>query len=242
MRLAGTSILITGASAGIGRACALALAAEGAEIVATGRRQAQLDSLLQEIAGHGGKARAIAGDLTDRAFVAALTGQAGDCDILINNAGILTYAPFLDLPPDEIDRMIAVNLTAPLHLTQQIAARMAARGRGHIIMITSGAARTAVPLGLVYSATKHALSAAARTLRIELRSKGVKISEIAPGSVDTEIRASSSHPAYLAKMAARDFTVLAPEDVASAVVYAATAADIVSTNLIEVRSRHAPSA
>ena len=220
-RLAGKSALVTGASAGIGRASALALAREGASIVAAGRRVPELETLVAEIATAGGEARYLAGDLDREEFLVSLAREAGAVDIFLNNAGILVYAPFLELPPADLEAMMRTNLVSGLRLTQLIAAGMVERGRGHIIYITSGAARRAVPLGLVYSATKAALSAAARTLRVELQDKGIKVSEIAPGTVDTEIRKNSHHPAYLAKMKARKFDPLSAEDVDRAVKAAA---------------------
>lgn len=235
--LAGRSALVTGASAGIGRACALALAGEGAEVIATGRRADALASLVAEIGSAGGRAHAISGDLNRPGFAAELARASGAVDIFVNNAGVLVYAPFIELPPDDIDMMVQTNVIASLKLTQLVAAAMAERGRGHVIVITSGAARRAVPLGLVYSATKAAMSAAARTLRVELQDKGVKVTEIAPGTVDTDIRRNSRHPAFVAKMAARRFTPLSVTDVAAAVLYAATTSDVCSADVIEMRPR-----
>lgn len=236
-RLAGKSALVTGASAGIGRACALALAREGAEVLATGRRAKELDSLVAEIGSVGGSARAIAGDLNRPGFPAELAKEAGAVDIFVSNAGVLVYAPFIELPPAEIDAMIQTNVIASLKLMQLIAAAMAERGSGHVVVITSGAARRAVPLGLVYSAAKAAMSAAARTLRVELQDRGIKVTEIAPGTVDTGIRKNSHHPAYLAKMQARKFAPLSVDDVAAAIVYVTTTSDICSADLIEMRPR-----
>src|SRR5262245_22785871 len=94
--LSGKSVLITGASAGIGRATALALAGEGARIIATGRRTAELDAIETKCRERGGDVETIAGDLNDDGFIARLAEAARDVDILVNNAGILTYAPLLD--------------------------------------------------------------------------------------------------------------------------------------------------
>jgi NADP-dependent 3-hydroxy acid dehydrogenase YdfG len=199
-----------------------------------------LRTLVDQITDEGARARFVAGDLDENAFVDMLAADAGSVDILVNNAGILTYAPFLDLPPERMEAMVRTNLLAPMRLTQLIARGMAARGSGHVIMITSGAARTAVPLGSVYCATKHALSALGRVLRIELQGLGIRVSEVAPGTVETDIRQSSTHPAFLAKMKARRFTGLSAEDVAAAVVYVATTPEHVSPQLIEFKSRDAP--
>ena len=241
-RLQGQTALVTGASAGIGRACALALAAEGVEILATGRRQSALQDVVRDIEDAGGKARYLAGDLNDNGFVDTLGREAGAVDILVNNAGILTYAPFIDTALDDIEAMVRTNLLAPLRLTHWIANAMAKRGSGHVIMITSGAARRPVPLGLVYTATKHAMAGAARVLRMELQDSGLKVTEIAPGSVETDIRRTSTHPQYVAKMQGRSYQLLAAEDVASAVVYAATLPENCTTHLIEIKPRFGPSA
>lgn len=241
-RLDKQTVLITGASAGIGRACAIALAREGAHIVATGRREPRLRELISEIGDAGGSAAFISGDLNDRQFVDELAGRVGVVDILVNNAGILKYVPFIEMDLDDMDAIIATNLSAPLRLTHWIAKGMAQRRRGHIIMITSGAARRPVPLGLVYTATKHAMSGAARVLRMELQDQGLRVTEIAPGSVDTNIRDTSTHPLYRAKMASRSYDLLAPDDVASAVVYAATLPENCTTHLIEIKPRFGPSA
>ena len=104
-------------------------------------------------------------------------------------------------------------------------------------MMTSTAAREVYPLGSVYSATKHALSALARSLRVELQSHGIKVTEIAPGMVDTDIRATSNHPSVIKALEARKFSPLAPEEVAEAVVYATTAPDNCAPDLIELRPR-----
>ncbi len=240
-RLQGQIALVTGASAGIGRACALALAAEGAEIIATARTQAALQDVVRNIENSGGKARYVAGDLNDNAFLDRLGREAGAVDILVNNAGILTYAPFIDTSLDDIELMVRTNLLAPLRLTHWIAGAMAKRGCGHVIMISSGAARRPVPLGLVYTATKHAIAGMTRVLRMELQDSGLKVTEIAPGSVETGIRDTSTHPQYVAKMQGRSYQLLAPEDVASAVVYAATLPEHCTTHLIEVKPRFGPS-
>jgi len=236
-RLDGKTALITGASAGIGRATALALAEVGCAIVATGRRQGELDSLARAVEGKGVKCHTIAGDLTDRAFVASMVEQAGDFDILVNNAGVLTYAPLLAMKPEECDAMFRVNVLAALDVALAVGRRMAARKQGHIVMMTSTGARAVLRNGVVYCASKFALSALAQGLRLELQSEGVRVSEVAPGMVDTEIRKNSTHPAVLAGLKARTFSPLTSEEVASAVVYAVTAPANCCPDLIELRPR-----
>jgi NADP-dependent 3-hydroxy acid dehydrogenase YdfG len=236
-RLSGRAALVTGASAGIGRASALALAREGAEIVATGRRKPELEALVQECRALGAAARSVAGDLDDMGFVRTLGEQAGHADILVNNAGWLVYAPVLEITPEEMEGMLRTNVLAAFAVAREIGLRMAQRRRGHMVFITSGAARNVQQFGVAYAATKHALCAFAKGFRLELKSSGVKVSEIAPGMVDTEMRKGITHPEVLKSLAARKFKPISPQDVAEAVVFALTAAEGCSPDLIELRPK-----
>lgn len=237
--LAGKTVLVTGASAGIGRASVLALAARGAAIIATGRRKEELDRLKTDAKAAGGRVDAIAGDLNDAGFVRDLANTAGHVDILLNNAGVLTYAPVLDMRDDECEEMFRTNVLAAFRVAQAIARPMVARKRGHIIFMTSTAARDVYRLGVVYCATKHALSAIARGLRLELQGHGIKVTEIAPGMVDTRIRDASRHPVVVEAMKARKISPLTAEEVAETVVYAAEAEPNCCPDLIELRPQGA---
>jgi NADP-dependent 3-hydroxy acid dehydrogenase YdfG len=230
--LVGKTALITGASAGIGRACALALSRAGAKVIATGRRAGELEKLKKET-----EAQTLAGDLNDAGFAEDLAGVARDAELFVNNAGILKYAPFLDTSDEDTEAMLRTNVLAAFRISRLMAQAMVRRGRGHIIVMTSIAAREVYPFGLVYCATKHALSALARGLRIELQSQGIKVTEIAPGSVDTAIRASTDHPRVLEAFRARKFSPLSADEVAEAVLHAAQAAPNVCPDLIELRPR-----
>jgi NADP-dependent 3-hydroxy acid dehydrogenase YdfG len=230
--LSGKAVLVTGASAGIGRATAVALAGAGAKILATGRRKAELDALRKQC---GGAVETIAGDLNDVRFVDELAGAARDVDIFVNNAGVLKYAPLMDMTDADCEDMFRTNVLASFRITHRVAKAMMERRRGHIIVMTSIAAREVYRLGVIYCATKHALSAFARGLRIELQGHGIKVTEIAPGMVDTEIRASSDHPSVLEAVKARKFAALTSAEVAEAVVYAAKATPNCCPDLIELR-------
>jgi 3-hydroxy acid dehydrogenase/malonic semialdehyde reductase len=233
--LAGKLVLVTGASAGIGKALVIALSGAGAEVLATARRKAELDALAKQCGTD--KVRTLVGDLNDAGFVAELAAATSDIDIMVNNAGILTYAPLMDMEFDDVEAMFRTNVLASFRVTHAIAKSMIARRRGHIIVMTSIAAREVYRLGVIYCATKHALSAIARGLRIELQGFGIRVSEIAPGMVDTDIRATSNHPAVIDAVRSRKFTALTAEEVAEAVVYAAQSDDNCCTDLVELRPR-----
>ncbi len=239
MPLTGKTVLVTGASAGIGRASAIALVQAGAKVIATGRRKAELDSLKQACGDHLGAIDAIAGDLNDTGFATDLATAARGVDIFVNNAGVLKYAPVLEMNDADCETMFRTNVLAAFRIAQAIARAMIERRRGHIIMMSSTAARDVYPLGVVYCATKHALSAITRGLRIELQGHGIKVTEIAPGMVDTGIRDSSTHPRVREAMRNRKYGPLTPQDVASAVVFASQAPPNCCPDLIELRPQGA---
>jgi NADP-dependent 3-hydroxy acid dehydrogenase YdfG len=230
-------VLVTGASAGIGRATAIALARAGAKIIATGRRQAELDALKKQCAGEA--VETIAGDLDDAHFVEHLVSAARDVEIFVNNAGILKYAPLLDMSDADCEAMFRTNVLSAFRVTKAMAKSMVERRRGHIIVMSSIAAREVYQLGGIYCGTKHALSAITRGLRLELQGHGIKVTEIAPGMVDTGIRASSDHPRVLEALKGRKFAPLTADEVALAVVYAAQAAPNCCPDLIELRPQGA---
>jgi len=231
--LSGKTVLVTGASAGIGRATVVALAQAGAKIIATGRRKIELDALAKQC----GEAavETVAGDLNDRGFVDELAKRADGVDIMAHNAGVLKYAPLMAMTEADCEAMFRTNVLASFRVILAVARSMAARRRGHIIVMSSIAAREVYRLGVIYCTTKHALSAFARGLRIELQGDGIKVTEIAPGMVDTGIRATSDHPSVVEAVKARKFEALTSEEVAEAVVYAATATPNCCPDLIELR-------
>ena len=218
------TVLITGASAGIGRATVLALTRTQATIIATARRTEALEQLARDCAELGHPIRTLAGDLNNRDFVQDLTSFAADVDILINNAGILTYAPILEIEPADCVAMFNTNVLATLALTQSIARGMVRRGHGHLIMVTSTGAREVFSYAGVYCASKHAIAAITRSLRLELQPKGILVSEVAPGLVDTNIRASNTHPDVLAAQALRQTIPLTADEVANSILHVALGA------------------
>jgi NADP-dependent 3-hydroxy acid dehydrogenase YdfG len=229
--LAGRRALVTGASSGIGRVTAGLLADSGVEVIASARRADLLETLG---AGNGGRIIPVAGDLTDPAFIAALARGAGPVDILVNAAGALKHAPFLESDPADWAPVWRLNVEALLRLTQLIARGMAERKRGHIVNISSVVARRAYRYTLAYAASKSAVRTLSACLRVELAEHGIKVTEIAPGLVDTDVFGSVDHPEVIAAYRDRGYKPLRPEDVASAIVGALSTADNACPDVIEL--------
>ena len=233
--LKGQWALITGASAGIGRACALTLARAGVNVYLTGRKEVELKAVQSECLSYGVQAPYMNGDLGDRQFVKRLVEWSSNSNILVNNAGTLTYAPVLEVTTDECEHMFAINVVAAYDVTRAIAEQMKNRGAGHLVFITSLSARNVNMHSVVYAATKHALSALAKGFRLELKKDLIKVTEVAPGMVDTEMRSAITHPEVLKAIANRTFKPIAAQDVANAVLFALTSSDGCCPDLIELR-------
>jgi uncharacterized protein len=172
------TVLLTGASGGIGHAIARALAARGATLVLTGRRTDVLEPLAQEVGG-----RALAVDLAERDAVERLAQEAGEVEILVANAALPAAGTVDDFTLGEIDRALDVNLRAPIALAKLLSAPMAARGHGHLVFTSSLSGRSAQGGGALYSATKFGLRGFALSLREDLRASGVGVSTIFPGFI-----------------------------------------------------------
>lgn len=178
MNIAGRTVLLTGATGGLGNAIARALAAEGATLVMTGRRTDVLEPLAEELGG-----RALAADLADRAAVSKLIDDAGDVDILVANAGLPADGVLADFSEEEIDRALDVNLRAPIMLAKALSAPMVARGEGHLVFMSSLSGKVATHGSAVYSATKFGLRGFASAMRQDLEATGVGVSAIFPGPI-----------------------------------------------------------
>jgi short-subunit dehydrogenase len=219
--------VITGASRGIGRATALRLAADY-EIVALARSDDALESLAQEIEARGGRCRPRVVDVTDPVAVrAALAGI--DAQVLVNNAGVGTTKPFVELTRDEWIRMVDVNFNALFDVTQALVGPMIERRSGHIVFIGSISGRSAYPGGTCYAATKHAVMGFSESLMLELREYGVKVSIVNPGSVATSFSTRSDAS-----------WMLAAEDVADAVADVLNTPPNVLIHRVEVRTLTVP--
>lgn len=228
----GVTVCITGATAGIGLACAEAFLALGATVIATGRRKERLDALVQE---YGDKVIPLQLDVTDRESVfATLVGE--QVDILINNAGMalgLERADHANL--DDWEAMIDTNIKGVLYCTKTLLPEMIARGHGHIINLGSIAGTYPYAGGNVYGATKAFLEKFSLNLRADLVETGVRVTNIEPGMVETEFseRRFKGDKARAAEVYAGS-TPLTAQDIAQSVLWCASLPAHVNINRLEV--------
>jgi len=178
MEISGRTVLLTGATGGIGHAIARALHAKGAKLVITGRRTDVLEPLAAEVG-----ATALAADLSVAADVERLIAEAGDADVLVNNAALPASGKILSFSVDELDRALDVNLRAPMVLARHFSETLGDRGAGHIVFISSLAGKSGQGGSAVYSATKFGLRGFAQGLRADLAASGVGVSCIFPGFI-----------------------------------------------------------
>jgi NADP-dependent 3-hydroxy acid dehydrogenase YdfG len=234
-KLAGKSVVITGASSGIGRACAIALAREGADMVVSARREERLVSVAREVAAAGARAVPVAGDAREEktavAAVAAAVERFGRLDILINNAGAGIYKDIVDTSAAEYEHLFDTNVRSTFLFTRHAVPRMIAQKSGTILMISSMAGVYGFAGEAVYCATKFAQVGMAQALDKELRPHGIKVGAICPGGVKTEFALGAGRTE--ASVAAS--TMLEPEDVAAAVLLACTQPP--GARIIEIQMR-----
>ncbi len=239
--LAGKTAVVTGASSGIGDATARLLATRGCNVVLAARREERLSALEREL---GESVFAAPTDVADPAACAALVGRTlerfGSLDILINNAGLGLYGSVADGDPDDWRRMFEVNVLGALYATRAALRHMLARGSGDVVFVSSIAGRR-VPRadGTVYAATKHAITAVAEGLRMDVHDRGIRVTVVEPGLVRTEFP-ESSHPSAERYYAEKEHEPLEAEDVAAAVLYAVEQPSRVSVNEILLRSTEQP--
>ncbi len=223
------TILVTGATSGIGQACATAFASKGYRVIICGRRSDRLASLKHHIEQeHHNDVLAIQLDVRDRTSVERAIEQLPSdwsaIDILVNNAGLaLGLSGIEEGDQDDWDQMIDTNVKGLLYVSRAIIPGMVQRKSGHIINIGSIAGREAYPNGNVYCATKYAVDALTKSMRIDLVSYGIKVSQISPGAVETEFSLVRFHgDSDRADSVYKGFKPLTGDDIASAVLYAAT--------------------
>jgi 3-hydroxy acid dehydrogenase / malonic semialdehyde reductase len=222
------TVLITGASAGIGEACARAFAGAGARLVLAARRADRLEALARELRdAHGTESHVLALDVRD---VGVVTRVLDDLpaewavDVVVNNAGMARGVdPVQAGDPRDWDEMIDTNVKGLLSVTRALLPGMIERGHGHVINIGSTAGHEVYPGGAVYCATKHAVGAITRGLRMDLLGSGVRVSTVDPGLVETDFSATRFRgDLERAARVYQGYTPLTPADVADAVLYVAT--------------------
>ncbi len=246
MKLKGKTALVTGGGRGIGRAIALGLAGEGAQVAVLDILTDNAESVQREIEGLGFKGLALGADLTRRAQVTLaveeMLGQWGQIDILVNNAGWDKLEPFLESEEETWDRIIGVNFKAILYVCKAVLPHMVARSAGKVISIASDAGRVGSMGEAVYAGTKGAIIAFSKTLAREMARHRITVNVVCPGLTETPllqgIRQQSPKSERVIDAVTRAIPlgrVGQPEDVAGAVVYLASpAADYVTGQTLSV--------
>jgi short-subunit dehydrogenase len=210
MEISGSTVLLTGATGGLGQAIARALSAKGADLILTGRRLEVLEPLASELS-----ARALAVDLSEAPEVERLLSEAGEVDILLANAALPASGLLDSFGVEQIDRALAVNLRAPIVMAHALAPQMVSRGRGHLLFMSSLSGKTGTAGSSIYNATKFGLRGFAMAMRAELHSSGVGVSAVFPGF----IREAGMFAEAQVKLP-RGVGTRSPEDVAKATVQA----------------------
>ena len=225
-RIAGKTILITGASSGIGAACARRFAAEGANLVLWARRRDRLEVMAAELSkAHDVKARVDEVDVRDRVTVEraakALLAQGSAPDVLINNAGLASGLSLVqDGDLEDWDRMIDTNVKGLLFVTRALLPAMIARGVGHVINIGSTAGHQVYQKGNVYNATKFAVKALTEGINLDVAGTPIRVSSVDPGFVETEFSLVRFHgDETRAKSTYQGFRALTGDDVADTISY-----------------------
>ncbi|MBX2858849.1 MAG: SDR family oxidoreductase [Cellvibrionaceae bacterium] len=231
------TVIITGASSGIGEATAGLLASRGAKVVLGARRTERLDQIAREIEAAGGSAMPHPVDVTSADSVKALVYNAqnlfGRVDAIFNNAGVMPLAPMSELKTDEWDNMINVNIRGVLNGIAAVLPLFEKQGGGHVINTASIGAHAVVPSGAVYCATKYAVWAISDGLRQE--NKNVRVTTISPGVVETELGHDISDPTTKELLTQFRQVALTPDAIARAVLYAIDQPADVDVNELIVR-------
>ncbi|HEU4700572.1 MAG TPA: SDR family NAD(P)-dependent oxidoreductase [Gemmatimonadales bacterium] len=225
--------LVTGATAGIGRATAFALGRAGWAVGVCARSGARVDALLAELRAAGIRAAGRAADVGDPAAVEALVGhverELGPVDALVNNAGVLYARPLAELTLEEWDESMRTNVRAIFLLTRAVLPGMRARKAGAIVNVASLSGKTGFAGGTAYCASKHAVMGFSRALLPEVRGDGIRVIAVLPGSVDTAmIRRQTAFESDPAR-------ILQPEDVAATILHALTLPPRALVSEVEVR-------
>ena len=193
MRLAGKTVLLTGATGGLGQAIALALADRGARMILSSRKQKELDLLAGTLSGEGH--RTVVSDLAEEGAALELLAEAGDIDVLVANAALPASGKLDSFTPGQIDRALRVNLESPIQMTRELIPTFTTRRSGHFVYISSLSGKTATARASLYAATKFGLRGFALCLRDDLRPADVGVSVVSPGAIrDAGMFAESGAP------------------------------------------------
>jgi NAD(P)-dependent dehydrogenase (short-subunit alcohol dehydrogenase family) len=185
MNLTDKTVLITGATSGIGRATAKRFAAAGATVIVSGRDRERGEQVVSEIEASGGRARFIAADLRAPGGARQLAAAAGPVDVLVNNAGIFSFAATHETSTEGLEDMLRVNIAAPFELTGALAPAMAARGSGAVVNVSTMAASFGLPGAAAYGASKAAVELLTKAWAAEYGPQGVHVNAVAPGPTRT---------------------------------------------------------
>jgi NADP-dependent 3-hydroxy acid dehydrogenase YdfG len=238
-KLENKTVLITGASAGIGKACAFTFAEAGADLILTARRVERLNKLAEDLVSkHEIKVKPIKLDVRNHNEVnnilSSLEDEWKNIDVLINNAGLARgFNKIYEGKIDDWEEMIDTNIKGLLYVTRQVLPKMVEQQRGHIINIGSVAGHDTYPSGNVYAATKFAVDALTKSIRIDVLDKNIKVSTVDPGLVETEfsvVRFTGDEEK--ASNVYKGIIPLTAEDIADAVFFCATRAEHVNINEI----------
>lgn len=224
------TIVIIGASSGIGEATAIRLASDGHHVVATARRADRLIQITERIAAAGGRATALPVDVTDQSSVAVLAdtvvSEFGRLDVVVECAGLMPLSPLNALKLEDWEQMIDVNIRGLLFSIAAVLPQFQRQGSGHFVTIASTAAREVLPAAAVYSATKFAARAITEGLRLESE-PGIRVTTICPGVTETELLDSTTDPAARElSRAVWNRIAMSPDAVAAAISYAISQPDV----------------
>ncbi|MFG6121189.1 MULTISPECIES: SDR family oxidoreductase [Thalassobacillus] len=232
--------IVTGASSGIGQAIAMHLADAGANIVLAARRKERMDAIALKIQQkHSVHIKVVETDVTKQEDVEKLVAEAkeafGSVDIFVNNAGVMLLSFLKNDHVDEWEQMVDVNIKGVLFGVHASLPTMLEQGSGHIINVSSVAGHEVFPASSVYSATKFAVRALSMGMEKELSKSGVRVTNISPGAVSTELTDHITDEEVKENFKNRKTEPLEPEDIARAVTYAVSQPDYVNVNEVVVR-------